>query len=345
MKILLISGHGAGDPGAGGNNLTEATETREMSKRIAKELEKYADVTIFDTNKNAFAELQAGRAPFTGKYDYVLELHFNAGGGKGSEAYVTSLEGAVTVEQKVVDKLEKYFVDRGVKVMNWSVIYWAKTALGIPSCLLEICFIDSKSDTDTYKKEKDNVARQIALGVAEGFGLKQSSGGSSESTSKPKPKPPVDYSKQYYTENPKYVVLKKTDGLYAKNDLDFKKGLVTPKYPKGTGFVITGMTKTSKGLPRLITQSGFLLSANKDIVMRADQSGNQANGLTVGSKVRIAANRLYASGDASTPVKSTVLTGYIEKVDGHWRNPYRIVATKGKKDYLGFARKNDLTKL
>lgn len=78
----------------------------------------------------------------------------------------------------------------------------------------------------------------------------------------------TDWSKQYYTTNPGKVKLLKADGLYGANDVDFKGGKVGGDYPVGTVFVITGVKKRSDGLPRLVTQSGYLLSANRSIVQQ-----------------------------------------------------------------------------
>lgn len=70
----------------------------------------------------------------------------------------------------------------------------------------------------------------------------------------------------YFATNPGKVKLKTADGLYAKNDPDFKNGIVTARYAAGTVFTISGMTQNSNGIPRLITSSGFLLTANKALV-------------------------------------------------------------------------------
>ena len=78
----------------------------------------------------------------------------------------------------------------------------------------------------------------------------------------------TDWSKQYYTTNPNKVKLLKADGLYGANDVDFKGGKVGGDYPVGTVFVITDVKKRSDGLPRLVTQSGYLLSANRSIVQQ-----------------------------------------------------------------------------
>lgn len=71
----------------------------------------------------------------------------------------------------------------------------------------------------------------------------------------------------YFATNPYQVQLKTADGLYASSDVDFKNGLVeNKKYQVGTPFYIIGMTQSSDGIPRLITSSGNLLSANKVVV-------------------------------------------------------------------------------
>ena len=94
-------------------------------------------------------------------------------------------------------------------------------------------------------------------------------------TTTPKPTTstkPKDWSKDYYTTNPKKVKLLKDDGLYGKSDVDFKKGVVGGHYKKGTQFTITGIKTRKDGLPRLVTQSGFLLTANKKYVEKLSTS-------------------------------------------------------------------------
>lgn len=64
--------------------------------------------------------------------------------------------------------------------------------------------------------------------------------------------------------------------------------------------------------------------------------------IKVGDKVT--ASRLYANGAATKLARTNPITGYVERINNSWKNPYRLVKTKGKADYLGFARKSDLKK-
>ncbi|WP_086350196.1 N-acetylmuramoyl-L-alanine amidase [Candidatus Enterococcus clewellii] len=177
VKILLIAGHGAGDPGAVGCGLQEAVETRDVVNRLAPLLRnKGADVTVLNQSIDAFASIQRGSVPFSNGYDYVFEVHFNAAGAtaQGTEIFVTNAESATDVEQKIMSKISKFFVNRGVKRTDFSVIWTAKS-MGMSSALLEVCFISSKEDIAVYSANRQAIAQAICDGIAEGFGLSSSS--------------------------------------------------------------------------------------------------------------------------------------------------------------------------
>ena len=181
--VLLIAGHGAGDPGAtstlGGKSYQEAQEARTLVPMIAEALKPYADVDIYDTGRNAYDDAADGAigayAKFT-KYKYVLEMHFNAyksdqGDGtiKGTEIYVTTSENGIAVEEKICQNISALgFTNRGVKRKNWTVISKAKAA-GVSSALLEVCFIDDADDMNLYAAKRVQVARAIASGITNGF--------------------------------------------------------------------------------------------------------------------------------------------------------------------------------
>ena len=185
MNILLISGHGAGDPGAtattNGSLHKEADETRKVTAALKPILQKYCNVTVYPTNRDAFEDHKSGVLTSTAKfknYDYVLEVHFNAyqnggsdGKTKGVECYVTTRETGTTVEQNICNNIAKVgLTNRGVKKYNWSVINAAKNA-GVSSALLEVCFIDDPDDMKVYAEHFNQIVNAIAKGVVDGFGL------------------------------------------------------------------------------------------------------------------------------------------------------------------------------
>lgn len=174
MNILIIAGHGQGDVGACGNGYQEATLTRELVSLLSPILTKYADVDIFDTSLNMYKYLKSNKFDF-GKYDYVLEVHFNAFDTKadGVEILVHPSEISTTVEELMLKNISTIgFKNRGVKtrtdLQNMNI---CKGSQGVSYALIETCFIDNKSDMKLYLSHKKDVAQAIANGIITGFGL------------------------------------------------------------------------------------------------------------------------------------------------------------------------------
>jgi N-acetylmuramoyl-L-alanine amidase len=180
MKILLIAGHGAGDPGAIGNGYREANLVREMLPPLSKKLSAYAEVTVFDTSKNPYEYFKTHSFNFK-NYDYVLELHFNAfkkeeisdGKSKGIEILVHPLENGVGVENAILNNIVALgFTNRGIKrrsnLQNMNI---CKGKQGVSYALIETCFIDDIDDMLLYQSKKEDVINGIANGIIEGFDL------------------------------------------------------------------------------------------------------------------------------------------------------------------------------
>ena len=198
MKVLLIAGHGAGDSGAVGNGYKEADLTRKIVAALEPKLKKYCSVGVYPTSRNAYADVQNGTfADYVPggikNYNYVFEVHLNSsaddpdGNGvtTGTEIYITSAEEGYTVETAILENVcSMGFRNRGVKRKDFSVIATCKN-YGVSSALLESCFIDDQDDVDLLVPNIDKFAQKVVDGIAEGFGLKASSGSStSTGTSK-----------------------------------------------------------------------------------------------------------------------------------------------------------------
>ena len=201
MKILLIAGHGAGDPGACSNYGVEATETRRVVNMLRSQFGAYAGVSVdvYPVNRNAYADIGAGALQVNfANYDYVLEIHFNSSineSATGVEVWVIPIENGITVEQTIVNKVSSLgYANRGVKRDDFRVIRTAKNK-GVSSALVEVCFISNKNDMDRYNNNFSKVCNAIVEGVAEGFGLNKNT---NNIVVTPQPVAPIEQPKVIY---------------------------------------------------------------------------------------------------------------------------------------------------
>ena len=180
-NILIICGHGDGDPGACACGYKEAELVREMGPLLKKSLSQYANVDLYDISKNLYKEQKAGLTFDFRKYDYVAELHFNAaakdqnGNGKttGTEILVHTSEKGVGVETAILENICALgFKNRGVKkVSNLLNMNICKGRQGVSYALIETCFIDDLDDVKLYLTKRDEIISAITNGVVSGFGL------------------------------------------------------------------------------------------------------------------------------------------------------------------------------
>ena len=183
FRIGIICGHGDGDPGAVSKTYgNEADLVRKLAPKLKVELEKYEGVVveILNTSRNHYQYLKSHNIDFS-KYNYVIELHANAGAkdpnGNGAttgiEIWVTPREKGISVEQEICKQLASLGLkNRGVKKSNFYVINCVKND-GVSACLIENGFIDDKDDMEIITKKMNEYASKLALGVANGFGFKK----------------------------------------------------------------------------------------------------------------------------------------------------------------------------
>lgn len=240
LRILLIAGHGAGDPGACSNYGTESIETRRVLNEIKALLGGYdAAVDIYPLDRNAYADIGAGCCQVNfANYDYVFEIHFNSAANPestGVEIWVTPAEQGITVEQAIVNKVAALgYRNRGVKREGFRVIRTAKNK-GTSAALIETCFISNQGDMNRYNGNFTKVCNAMVEGIAEGFGLSKKDG-----YVKPTPQPPQS------TEKPKvnyYVRTSEGKQLGAFNVLEYAKNMATSNkaivYDKNGNVVIS----------------------------------------------------------------------------------------------------------
>lgn len=167
MKIALSAGHTLSGKGTGANGyINESQENRVMFDLVKKWL--VADGhTVYACNVDKADDYLQQQVALANKQtvDVAVQIHFNANtttsSPMGTETLYVSTKGKVFAD-RVNSKLATKFKDRGVK--KRTNLYWLNNCVA-PTILIEVCFVDSKADTDIYLANKDAIAKLIAEGI------------------------------------------------------------------------------------------------------------------------------------------------------------------------------------
>ena len=193
FKFLVMAGHGRNvdgswDPGAIGCGYQEANLTRELSRLIVQCAKDNGLDCDLAPDRNHYSFFKAGGVYDVTRYNYVLEVHFNAsavatplknGEMKGSMVYIDKTETGHSVEDAILQKL----YDIGSKQAWDGVVItqrqWPEGLLvqnriraqGVSHAVLETCFISDADDMEWYQSKKQLIATKIVEGIIKGFGL------------------------------------------------------------------------------------------------------------------------------------------------------------------------------
>ena len=168
MNICIVAGHTTTGKGTGAvGYINESTENRILAKKVTEYIKKAGhNCDYYEVNKSD--TYLKDQVDFANKkvYDLVVQIHFNAGGGTGTETLYRSASGKKYANQ-VNRKLSTIYKNRGIKHDindTGRKLYWL-TNTKSPAILIETCFVDSKADTDKYTNNKDATAKLIAEGI------------------------------------------------------------------------------------------------------------------------------------------------------------------------------------
>ncbi|EGT3945926.1 TPA: N-acetylmuramoyl-L-alanine amidase [Clostridioides difficile] len=168
MKIAIVPGHTLSGKGTGAvGYIDEGKENRILTDLIVKWL-KQGGATVYTGKVDKSSNYLAEQCQIANKQDVDLavQIHFNANkitlNPMGTETIYKTNNGKVYSE-RVNDKLATVFKNRGAK-SDVRGLYWLSHTKA-PAILIEVCFVDSKADTDYYIRHKDIVAKLIAEGI------------------------------------------------------------------------------------------------------------------------------------------------------------------------------------
>ncbi|EML4474093.1 TPA: N-acetylmuramoyl-L-alanine amidase [Clostridioides difficile] len=168
MEIAIVPGHTLTGKGTGAvGYIDEGKENRILTDLIVKWL-KQGRATVYTGKVDKSSNYLAEQCQIANKQDVDLavQIHFNANkttlNAMGTETIYKTNNGKVYAD-RVNTKLATVFKNRGAK-SDARGLYWLSHTKA-PAILIEVCFVDSKADTDYYIRHKDIVAKLIAEGI------------------------------------------------------------------------------------------------------------------------------------------------------------------------------------
>ena len=172
-KVFLGVGHGGKDPGAVANGFEEADLNLQIALACQKELIRHGVTVGISRTKDENDELPEEIKEFNAfAPDLAVDIHNNAGGGDGAEAFHEIKGGtSKTLATNIINEIVKIGQNsRGIKTKKNSL---GKDWFGFirqtnaPAVLVECAFVDNKEDI----KIIDTLAEQQKMGVAIAKGI------------------------------------------------------------------------------------------------------------------------------------------------------------------------------
>lgn len=168
MKIFIIPGHGAGDPGACGNGYQEAERVRKLAQRI-KDLGG-DNVILADFKRNYYADNGISKLTLD-KDTQIVELHMDSAtaSARGGHVIINAKYNADKYDKAIADGIAKLLPGRAEKISKRNDLANLKRAAakGYSYRLVECGFITNKEDVKIFNTKMDEIAKIIlnAFGV------------------------------------------------------------------------------------------------------------------------------------------------------------------------------------
>jgi N-acetylmuramoyl-L-alanine amidase len=164
MKIAVDIGHNCpydgGAVGIGNENILNL----EVGDKVIEKLRKsgHEVICVTPTDANSLGDSLKRRVEAANKFEAELyiSIHFNAGGGRGTEVYAISEKGKAYAQTVVKEIAALGYVNRGVK--DGKALYVLKNTKA-PAILVECAFVDSSEDMSRLNTEL--IANAIVKGV------------------------------------------------------------------------------------------------------------------------------------------------------------------------------------
>ena len=183
--FYLFQGHGGVDAGACANGYKEIDIAYEVAEGVYNLLKNTFKIHRNTKQQNNYTNNLLLGNTYTGKFG--ITIHVNAGGGNGTECLVPCNESYFKIENNILNKFSGFgFANRGIKSRSYNTGQFYKReeskkindtdyyreirqawSLGVSGTILELFFIDSKTDLEKYKKYKTDMIYTIANVILE----------------------------------------------------------------------------------------------------------------------------------------------------------------------------------
>ena len=171
FKVYVDAGHGKNDTGNGAyasgavsGGYVEAELTAELADMVGNILKNDYGVSVYVNDDGGPYKYRHAEAKALG-CDAVVSIHFNAGGGTGTESLIHNYNASF-MSSFWQSQIHPYLIkgvgltDRGKKTQEVAILGGS-----LPATLLEVCFIDNASDMRQYQSRKVEIAYEIAEGI------------------------------------------------------------------------------------------------------------------------------------------------------------------------------------
>lgn len=188
MKLFVIAGHGAGDPGACGNGFSEAERVRALAQRI-KDFGG-DDVILGDFNRNYYADGGINYLDISTDTP-IVELHMDSAGAGARGGHViiqAGIGGADDYDRNLANLVSSIFPGRASTIVERSDLAnpWRAYARGYNYRLVENGFISNWDDVQTFNSRID----ELAKGYLAAFGIGVNEAPAPAPTPEPEPSAP-----------------------------------------------------------------------------------------------------------------------------------------------------------
>lgn len=168
MNIGVNCGHTKSGAGCGAVGfINESDETRKVGYKLMEYLEQ-AGHTVYNCTNDRAASANANLSAIVSlancvPLDLFISIHFNAGRGQGVECYTYGGKEHAEAVNICRNIYRLGFRNRGVKDGSHLYVVNKTNAKAI---LVEVCFVDTKSDTDLYEmRGADTIAKAICEAI------------------------------------------------------------------------------------------------------------------------------------------------------------------------------------